>query len=370
MSFLRLQNLHKVFNNVQAVNGVNLEVEEGEFFTLLGPSGCGKTTTLRMVGGLEEPDEGEILLGDGCLVSVSRGVFVNPDKRDMGMVFQSYALWPHMTVFENVAYPLKLRWMKRPVIREKVLASLDLVGLTGLEDRPIPALSGGQQQRVALARALVFSPKVLLLDEPLSNLDAQLRDEMRRELKSLQKRVGVTVLFVTHDQIEALSLSDRIGIMSKGKLEQVGSPEEVYHKPVTTFARDFLGKTFIIMGKVTRMGDSVQVEPHGIKDATLSINQANIPSSVSGSLGEGSEVVVSIRPDHIEVSGSKSNSNSNVLPAILESVHFLGDRYEYTVSMGSDTRVLILPAAQVLKPGHKIFLELKTESLSLWPREM
>lgn len=370
MSFLRLQNLHKFFNEVQAVNGVNLEINEGEFFTLLGPSGCGKTTTLRLVGGLEEPDEGEILLGDGCLVSVSRGVFVNPDKRDMGMVFQSYALWPHMTVFENVAYPLKLRWMKRPVIREKVLAALELVGLSGLEDRPIPALSGGQQQRVALARALIFSPKVLLLDEPLSNLDAQLRDEMRRELKALQRRVGVTVLFVTHDQIEALSLSDRIGIMSKGKLEQVGSPEEVYHKPVTTFARDFLGKTFIILGKVVKLGDMVQIEPHGMADTPIWVNRSNIPSTVSGTLREGNEVVVSIRPDHIGVSGSTPNSNRNILPATLESVHFLGDRYEYTVAMGSDTRVLVLPASQVLKPGQKIFLELKTESLSLWPREM
>jgi len=369
MSFLRLQNLHKFFNEVQAVNGVNLEINEGEFFTLLGPSGCGKTTTLRLVGGLEEPDEGEIHLGDGCLVSVSRGVFVNPDKRDMGMVFQSYALWPHMTVFENVAYPLKLRWMKSREIREKVLAGLELVGLSGLEDRPIPALSGGQQQRVALARALIFSPKVLLLDEPLSNLDAQLRDEMRRELKSLQRRVGVTVLFVTHDQIEALSLSDRIGIMSKGKLEQVGSPEEVYQKPVTTFARDFLGKTFIVLGKVVKLGDMVQVEPHGINDASLWIHQTNIPSTVYGSLREGNEVVVSIRPDHIGVSGSMPNSNRNIIPATLESVHFLGDRYEYTVAMGSDTRVLILPASQVHKPGQKIFLELKTESLSLWPRE-
>jgi len=370
MSFLRLQNLHKFFNEVQAVNGVNLEVNEGEFFTLLGPSGCGKTTTLRMVGGLEEPDEGEIFLGDGCLVSVSRRVFVNPEKRDMGMVFQSYALWPHMTVFENVAYPLKLRWMKRPLIREKVLGVLDLVGLTGLEDRQVPALSGGQQQRVALARALIFSPKVLLLDEPLSNLDAQLRGEMRHELKSLQRRVGVTVVFVTHDQIEALSLSDRIGIMSKGKLEQVGKPEEVYHRPTTTFARDFLGRTFIVLGKLVRMGDPVQVEPHGMADTPLYVDQANIPSTFSGTLREGNEVVVSIRPDDITVSSSSPNSNRNVLHAKLESGQFLGDRYEYTVTMGSDTRVLILPASQVLQPGQKIFLELKRESLSLWPREM
>ena len=370
MSFLKLHDLHKRFGTVNAVNGVSLEIHEGEFFTLLGPSGCGKTTTLRMVGGLEEPDQGEIHLGDSCLVSTSKGLFINPEKRNMGMVFQSYALWPHMTVFENVAYPLKLRWMKRVEIRQKVMASLDLVGLAGLEDRPIPALSGGQQQRVALARALVFSPRVLLLDEPLSNLDAQLRDEMRRELKALQRRVKVTVLFVTHDQIEALSLSDRIGIMNKGQLEQVGSPEEVYNKPETSFARDFLGKNFIVMGKVVEIGDMVQVEPHGMKGTPLWVDHTNIPSSVSDGLGQGREVIVSIRPDHIRAWDSAPNGKRNILHATLEGVHFLGDRYEYTVSMGSDTRVLILPASQVFKVGQAIFLELTSDHLSLWPREI
>src|SRR6266508_5943062 len=210
---IRVQGLVKRFGSVVAVNRLNLEIERGEFFTLLGPSGCGKTTTLRLIVGLEKPDDGEVYLAERCLVSVSQRTFVQPEKRNMGMVFQSYALWPHMTVFENVAYPLKLRGTNRSDIRTKVADVLGLVGLAGLEDRPAPALSGGQQQRVALARALVFSPKGLLLDEPLSNLDAQLREEMRRELKSLQRRVNVTVIFVTHDQIEALSLSDRIAIM-------------------------------------------------------------------------------------------------------------------------------------------------------------
>src|SRR5688572_11218208 len=196
-----------------------------------------------MIGGLERPDGGAVYLGDKCFVSVEKNIFVKPEKRDMGMVFQSYALWPHMTVFENVSYPLKLRGIKGREAEKKVADVLELVGLTGLEDRPAPALSGGQQQRVALARALVFSPKVLLLDEPLSNLDAQLREEMRRELKSLQRRVNVTVIFVTHDQIEALSLSDRIAIMKFGVLEQVGTPEQVYYYPATPFVRDFLGKT-------------------------------------------------------------------------------------------------------------------------------
>ena len=224
MSFLRIQNLYKTFDEVVAVDRINLEIAEGEFFTLLGSSGCGKTTTLRMVGGLEKPDAGEIHLGGQCLVAPAKKLFIKPEKRNMGMVFQSYALWPHMTVFENVVYPLKLRGVKGVAAEKKVAEVLGLMGLSGLEDRQAPALSGGQQQRVALARALVFSPKVLLLDEPLSNLDAQLREEMRRELKALQRRVSVTVVFVTHDQIEALSLSDRIAIMKFGVLEQIGTP--------------------------------------------------------------------------------------------------------------------------------------------------
>ena len=251
MSFLRIQNLYKTFDRVVAVNHIDLEIAEGEFFTLLGSSGCGKTTTLRMVGGLEKPDGGEIHLGGQCLVSSEKKLFIKPEKRDMGMVFQSYALWPHMTVFENVVYPLKLRGIKGRDAEKKVADVLGLVGLAGLEERPAPALSGGQQQRVALARALVFSPKVLLLDEPLSNLDAQLREEMRRELKSLQQRVNITVIFVTHDQIEALSLSDRIAIMKFGVLEQVGTPEQVYYHPATPFVRDFLGKTFLLPGKIS-----------------------------------------------------------------------------------------------------------------------
>ena len=198
MSFLRIQNLYKTFDDVVAVNRIDLDIAEGEFFTMLGSSGCGKTTTLRMIGGLEKPDGGEIYLGGQCLVSAEKRLFIKPEKRNMGMVFQSYALWPHMTVFENVAYPLKLRAVKGRDAERKVAEVLGLVGLSGLEDRPAPALSGGQQQRVALARALVFSPKVLLLDEPLSNLDAQLREEMRRELKALQQRVNITVIFVTH----------------------------------------------------------------------------------------------------------------------------------------------------------------------------
>ncbi len=368
VSFLRIRGLYKRFGEVVAVDGLNLDIEEGEFFTLLGSSGCGKTTTLRMVGGLEKPDGGQIYVRDRCLASQDQGLFVKPEQRDMGMVFQSYALWPHMTVFENVAYPLKVRRMKKSVIREKIGAALELVGLCGLEERPIPALSGGQQQRVALARAMVFSPRVLLLDEPLSNLDARLREEMRRELKALQRRVGVTVLFVTHDQMEALSLSDRIGIMNRGSLEQVGTPEEVYYRPTTPFARDFLGKIFALPGKIVAAHDDwLQVELGGLAATPLRVSRSSGASAETHEWSAGKKVMVAIRPEQIAVCSSVSDGKRNVLAVTLQASQFLGDRYEYTVAVGSESRVLTTPASQPLRPGQKIYLELDPEAITLWP---
>ncbi|HVO96135.1 MAG TPA: ABC transporter ATP-binding protein [Terriglobales bacterium] len=370
MSFLRIQNLYKTFERVVAVNRINLEIQQGEFFTLLGSSGCGKTTTLRMIGGLEKPDGGEIHLGEQCLVSAANNLFIKPEKRNMGMVFQSYALWPHMTVFENVAYPLKLRGIKGSRAEKKVAEVLGLVGLGGLEDRQAPALSGGQQQRVALARALVFSPKVLLLDEPLSNLDAQLREEMRRELKALQQRVNVTVIFVTHDQVEALSLSDRIAIMKFGVLEQVGTPEDVYYRPATAFVRDFLGKTFLLPGQVTAMSDQqVHVEVQGVGATELILERANVVGSNHGFPTVGQKAVVAIRPEKIVVSDRVANGQSNVVQGTLEGSQFLGDRYEYTVTLGAESRVIVSPEAKQLKPGGTVFLELKPDGMTLWARE-
>lgn len=367
MSFLRICNLHKNFGAVTAVEDLSLDIQEGEFFTLLGASGCGKTTTLRLIGGLEKPDGGEIYLGDFCLASQTQRVFVNPEKREMGMVFQSYALWPHMTVFENVAYPLKLRWEKKSVIQQKVNAALDLVGLRGLGDRPAPALSGGQQQRVALARALVFSPRVLLLDEPLSNLDARLRDEMRQELKALQRRVGVTMVFVTHDQIEGLSLSDRIAIMHRGQLLQVGTPEEVYHRPAAAIVRDFLGKIFSLAGKIVATGDNLlRVAVHASTDSPLAVPERGLPAS-AGSFTVGQNVLLAIRPEKVTVWDSAPGEKPNLVQATLESAHFLGDRYEYTVVIGDEKHLMILPATETHRVGAKIFLELKPEEITLWP---
>jgi iron(III) transport system ATP-binding protein len=366
MSFLRIQSLCKTFSRVAAVDHLTLEIREGEFFTLLGSSGCGKTTTLRLLGGLEKPDDGEIYLGDRCLVSRRQKLFVKPEKRDMGMVFQSYALWPHMTVFENVAYPLKLRGVKGNDIKKRVAEVLDLVGLDGYQDRPAPALSGGQQQRVALARALVFSPRVLLLDEPLSNLDARLRDGMRLQIKALQRRVGVTVLFVTHDQIEGLSLSDRIGIMHAGKLAQVGTPEEVYYRPGSPFVRDFLGNTFILTAQVAEVRDDVVKvavrEFSGSPLVSIPLPAGEPPASC------GQDVVLAIRPEKIRVWSSAPEGRNNLLSTTLESVNFLGDRYEYTVKVGSENRVVVLPALETHRVGSRIFLELRPEGISLWPK--
>ncbi len=365
--FIELRGLQKRFGNMTALHGLDLQIREGEFFTLLGPSGCGKTTSLRLIGGLEKPDGGEIFVAGQCMASAARRIFVNPEKRNMGMVFQSYALWPHMTVFENVAYPLRLRWVKKATVRQKVEEALALVGLTGLGDRAAPALSGGQQQRVALARALVFSPRMLLLDEPLSNLDALLRDEMRKELKALQERLGLTVVMVTHDQVEALSLSDRVAIMSQGRLEQLGTPEAVYHCPVTTFARDFLGKMFAVTGVVqeNRTGRIVLRLAH-VEGENIVVERSDMAGDASAA-PPGTTVMVAIRPEQIVVADHSIEARENVVRATVERSHFLGDRQEYVVSVGAERHTLLLPATQAsYKPGERIGLHLPSDKITLW----
>ena len=246
--------LSKVFldgaKEVRAVDGVSFTVPAGKLFTLLGPSGCGKTTTLRCIAGLETPSSGEIAIGKSLVFDAKRGMSVPPNKRRIGMVFQSYAIWPHMTVFQNVYYPLKSKGFTRSQAKDRARSALESVGLIELEDRPAPRLSGGQQQRVALARALAGDPEVLLLDEPLSNLDAKLREEMRSGIRSLQKRIQITSLYVTHDQIEALTISDQIAVMHAGKIVEIGSPQDIYLHPKTRFAANFIGLTNIIPGQM------------------------------------------------------------------------------------------------------------------------
>lgn len=256
MSNIILRNITKNYGNVQVLKELDTEFHDGEFVTLLGPSGCGKTTTLRMIAGFERPTAGEILI-DGKVVS-SSDVFVPPEERGLGMVFQSYAVWPHMNVFDNVAYPLKIKKKSKSEIKDKVTKMLEEMGLSDYEKRMPSELSGGQQQRVALGRALVSEPKVLLCDEPLSNLDAKLREKMRIEIKEIQKKYGITVVYVTHDLSEAIHMSDRIFVLSEGLVQQEGSPEEIYTEPKNEFVRNFIGNINLLEGKLDNRKISLQ----------------------------------------------------------------------------------------------------------------
>ena len=364
LTVLQLDGVSKLFGAVPAVDGVSLEIERGEIFTLLGPSGCGKTTTLRLVAGLEQPDAGEITLRDRIVASVPRRTFVAPHRRNLGMVFQSYAIWPHMTVFENVAYPLELRGVRRAVVRERVAAVLELVGLTGLETRAATLLSGGEMQRLALCRALVYEPDLLLLDEPFSNLDAKLREQMRVELKLLQRRLGVTVLFVTHDQIEALSLSDRVAVMQGGRVEQLGPPRELYERPASAFVRDFLGQTVILQGVVKELASvTVAVAMNGAL-AGSTLRGCRAPGSA---LTVGTAVQLAIRPEDIEVTVS-GDTDSNALTGTIEALLFVGDRYEARVTLGGEQRILLLLSrARAWREGQRVQLGFPPDLVSVWP---
>jgi len=368
---LELAGVSKLFGPTAAVDGASLEIRRGEVFTLLGPSGCGKTTTLRLVAGLERPDAGEITLRGRVVASPARRVFVAPHKRNLGMVFQSYAIWPHMTVFDNVAYPLALRGTSRAVIQDKVTRVLDLVGLDGLQTRAATLLSGGQMQRLALCRALVYEPDLLLLDEPFSNLDAKLREQMRVELKLLQRRLGVTVLFVTHDQIEALSLSDRIAVMQRGRVEQVGTPRGLYDRPASAFVRDFLGQTVVLRGRIAGCdGASLTMKMEGVLAGRILAGRA----AADAPLAEGAEAQLSIRPEDIAVSADEHPRSGDqapgdyALPGVIEALLFVGDRYEARVALGGEQRILLLlPRGRQWHEGQRLHLEFPPEGVSVWP---
>ena len=365
---LQLNNVSKHFGSVHAVEDATLEVRRGEVLTLLGPSGCGKTTTLRMVVGLERVTSGEIVYGGRVVDSATSRSFVPPHKRNMGMVFQSYAIWPHMTVAENVAYPLKVRRVKRAEIRDRVARVLEQVGLAGYEQRPSTLLSGGQQQRVAVARSLVFEPNILLLDEPFSNLDAKLRDSMRGDLRVLQRRLGITVMFVTHDQIEALSISDRIVVMDHGHIEQVGSPMDLYRHPQTAVVRDFLGRMVILDGTVE------DTSPAGV--ATLRVQGHDGPivraqAEQTHDLRKGAACVLAVRPEGIEVEpreDSEDGDETNVINGIIASLLFIGDRFEARVELPWEQVVfLYLPPDDRWREGQTVRLRLAPEHVQVWP---
>lgn len=335
MTRVRLENVTKIYGKVVAVDNITFEVEPGELFTLLGPSGCGKTTTLRIIAGFEVPEHGHVYFDDEDVT------YLKPYKRNTAMVFQNYALWPHMTVFDNIAYGLRIRrkelGLSEEDIREKVKWALELVRLEGLEYRYPLQLSGGQQQRVALARALVVEPRVLLLDEPLSNLDAKLRIEMREEIKRLQKKLGITTIYVTHDQVEAMSISDRIAVMNRGKLVQYGPPHEVYFKPNSLFVADFLGRSNILYGEVVgRENGYIRVHVPEIGIDLLGIATVEDLSK---------KVAVVIRPEIARVVEDEKQlvKKDNILTGRVEIAMFLGDKIEARLRIGRAGIVIYLP---------------------------
>lgn len=342
---VRLEHISKIYNDPKtgkefyAVQDTTLDIEPGTFVTLLGPSGCGKTTTLRMIAGFESPDEGEIYLGDEAINSLT------PNKRDTAMVFQSYALLPHYNVFDNVAYGLKIRKVPKDEIRERVLNILKLVEMDGMESRMTNQLSGGQQQRVALARALVIEPSVLLFDEPLSNLDAKLRVTMRTEIRKIQQKVGITAIYVTHDQSEAMSISDKIIIMSKGKVEQIGTPREIYYHPKSRFVADFIGEANFLKAKVK----SVQGEK-----AVIDVIGEEIEVNNFGEKADGDEASLVLRPEAVVL------SEKGLLEGTVTLSTFMGS-YQYYQVMVGDMEIQITDYnpvnRRIYEVGEKAYLD-------------
>jgi iron(III) transport system ATP-binding protein len=354
-AMISLNNLVKIFksgaDSVRAVDGVSLEIGEREFFVLLGLSGSGKTTLLRCVAGLERPDGGDIAIGGATVSSAERGFFVGPEGRGLGMVFQSYAVWPHMTVFQNVAFPLLNgpHKLSTDAVKKKVANALEMVQLGGLADRPAPFLSGGQQQRVALARALAVEPKVLLMDEPLSNLDARLREEVRDEIKNLSKKFGMAVLYVTHDQVEAMALADRVAVMSKGKVLQCAPPRELYDTPSSREVCEFLGSTNLLDGVVKN--GAVACE---LGQLTCAITDKNL-----------TDVSVAIRPEELQMNPTATGMENEFAAEVLATT-FLG---ELTIcDLEVNGRKLRFKTTQSAAPARQAYIRLPAEKLKLFAR--
>ena len=357
---IEIRSLKKTFRTgagpVHAVDDVSLSISEREFFVLLGLSGSGKTTLLRSIAGLEKPEAGEIRLGERVVSSAERRIFIPPSDRGVGMVFQSYAVWPHMTVFDNIAFPLlnRRRRLPRAQVRERVCHALALVQLSGLEDRPAPMLSGGQQQRVALARALAVEPQVLLMDEPLSNLDARLREEVRDEIKALSQELGVTVFYVTHDQVEAMALADTVAVMSHGRILQTGPAQAVYDRPVDRSVGEFLGSMNELKGRVDADG-KVATEVGPLACGSLP------PDS-----HPGGEVLVGVRPTDVYVSVAHTG-RENEYPGRVEARVFLGDIVAYQLSVnGAAISCKTTVSEPALEPGMNVHIRLPREKLKVF----
>jgi ABC-type Fe3+/spermidine/putrescine transport system ATPase subunit len=340
---------------VKAVDEVSFTVKEGQFFTMLGPSGCGKTTTLRCIAGLERPDSGKISVKGRVLYSSTQRISVAANQRNLGMVFQSYAIWPHMNVFNNVAFPLRVGDRRRTAkneVKQRVERALDVVGLGHLAGRYATKLSGGQQQRLALARALVIEPTVLLLDEPLSNLDAKLRESLRFELKRLQRDQGITTVYVTHDQAEALSMSNEIAVMHDGRISQIGNPFSVYLQPENDFVADFVGLTNFIKGVVTE---------HRGRGGVIRIGDGTLVVDNTVDLGDGDDCVVSIRPEQVQVLPDTTGSGPNYFPGTVVNRLFTGECMDYQIQIGADTIRCRTAASLRIGTGKPVTLSLPPE---------
>ena len=348
MGYVEVRGLIKRFGSLPAVDEISLDVEPHEIVALLGPSGCGKTTTLRCIAGLETPTSGQISIAGQVVFSAKKNI--PPESRDIGMVFQSYAIWPHMTVFKNVSYGLEMRGRPKSEIREKVIGILELVGLPGMEGRYPSQLSGGQQQRVALARSLVAEPKILLFDEPLSNLDAKLREHMRIELKDLIKRVGITSIYVTHDQVEAMAIADRIVLMDRGKIVQLGNARELYERPSSGFIAEFLGSINFLKARV--------VEPKGSETTTGLVkavfdNGCEILFPAPSSL-TAREVTLGLRPEHVQLY-KEPKEGPNLWRAVVKKQVYMGSIIQVFAEIGQTT-LRIQTSLEVSREGEGIFL--------------
>ena len=364
-AILRFERVSRDFTGVAVVREIDLELRAGEILTLLGASGCGKTTTLRIAIGLERCSGGRLVYAGETVDCPEERRFVPPESRDMGMVFQSYAVWPHMSVYENVAFPLKARGFSKGEIADRVAEALELVGLPGLQERGGTQLSGGQQQRVAIARALAFQPRILLMDEPFSNLDTRLREQMRTDLRLLQQRLGLSILFVTHDQGEALALSDRVAVMHQGRIEQIGSPRDVYSRPATPFVRDFIGTALRLNG--TLRGRTEHQATVALADGTALTVGGSIHLDPARKDGP---VLLTIRLEDLTLHKEVRESAPNVVPAHIRALLFLGDHQEAMAELPDGTVATIkVPSNVDWSVGDRILIELPAASIQLWPAE-
>ncbi len=365
MAILTVEGLAKAYREVTALDSVSFEFNEG-ILSVLGPSGCGKTTLLRSIAGLELPDAGRIMINDKVQTWVSKGVYVPPYSRAIGFVFQNYALWPHMTVFKNVAFGLKLKHFSIDEIRRRVRCALELVGLEKHESRYPSQLSGGQQQRVALARSLVLEPQLILLDEPLSNLDAKLREEMRIELRKLIKRIGISALYVTHDQEEAFTISDSVIVMNGGKIVQYARPEDIYNRPATEFVASFFGHSVLVDGKLLKVG------PRDCLVTIPEFNGAALACAHSEDLIPGGACKVVIRTGEIRLSSNKPASEDNLLEGKIIARDPTGSSTDYRILVGNReiaiTSHRLCPLIEIDGDGDRVFLQIDKASISLIAR--